>query len=121
MGRTIQPKSNGEDFLPMVSIREKDQYVVGKVMGLGETANGNPYATLELHDLEGSTQKSVSKGVYEEVDVDIKSLVQLVGSTKQLREMIPQLQVGEIVTVKNLGKAKLSRGRTMNQYSMEAN
>lgn len=118
MGRIIADAIQGE-FFPMVGLRVKGNYVKGKVLGISQTANGNPVATLELIDLEGTSSKSVSKGVYEEVEVGVGDSVQLVGSVKQLREKIPQLAINDIATVTFIGKKLLQGGKTLNQFRVE--
>lgn len=106
-------------FHPMVSIRETvGQFVKGKVLELGKTKNNNPFVNLELIDLEGSTSKSVSKGVYTEVDVVAGATVVLIGTTRQLQEKLPQLAIGDIVTVTFTGTTKVSKG-VMKNYKVE--
>lgn len=118
MGRIIQSSAVGE-FPPMVGLRTPGNYVKGKVTAIGTTTNGNPVVTLSLIDLEGSTSKSTSKGVYEEVEVNAGDSVQLVGSVKQLREAIPQLVVGDVVHVKFIEKIKIPGGKTKNKFFIE--
>lgn len=119
MGRVIADAVQG-DFHPMVGLRNKGNFVKGKVEAIGETTNGNPVVTLTLIDLDGSTSKSVSKGVYEEVNVEEGDRVQVIGSAKQLKEKLPQLAVGEIATITFLGKEKLASGRSLNKFKVEA-
>lgn len=106
------------DFPPMVGLREKGNYVKGKVLALGQTTAGNPVATLQLIDLDGSTSRSVSKGVYAEVDVNVGDAVQVVGSAKQLKDKLPQLAVGDIVTITFNGKDKMASGRSINKFKV---
>ena len=119
MAREIADTVMTGDFPPMVGLRTKGNYVKGKVLGISQTANGNPVATLELIDLEGTSSKSVSKGVYEEVEVGVGDSVQLVGNVKQLREKIPQLAINDIATVTFIGKKVLQGGKTLNQFKVE--
>ena len=98
------PSTGTTTFPPLVSIRKPGDYVTGTIVEKGVTVNGNPTVTLTLSDLEGSTQKSVSKGVYQEVDVAVGDLVCVVGSNKQLREKLPLLNVKDLVTITFKGK-----------------
>lgn len=114
------PNTNGgTSFPPLVSIREKGNFVTGTVVEKGITANGNPTVTLTLKDLKGSTQKSVSKGVYAEVDVVEGDLVCVVGSSKQLKDKLPLLNVKDLVTITFKGKKSLKAGRSMNEFLVE--
>lgn len=118
MAREIADTIMTGDFPPMVGIRNKGNYVKGKVLSLGTTNNQNPVITLSLIDLDGSTSKSVSKGVYEEVEVAVGDTVQVIGSNKQLREKLPQLKVGDITTITFKGKKALKQGRSLNEYTV---
>ncbi len=119
MAREIQGSSTVTgDFPPLVGIREKGQYVKGKVVAKATTANGNPAVTLELIDLDGSTSISPSKGVYQEVEVAVGDAVQIIGSSKQLKDKLPQLEIGDITTITSEGKKKLQGGKTLNQYKV---
>lgn len=118
MGRTIGDNVQ-TDYPPMVGLRVKGNYVKGKVIDKTLTKAGNPALTLELIDLEGSTSKSVSKGVYEEVEVAVGDKVQIVGSVKQLREKLPLVEIGETVTVTFLEKIAIGGGKTVNQFLVE--
>lgn len=118
MGRVIADKTP-TNFPPMVGLRTPGNFVKGKVTEIGTTTGGNPVATLSLIDLEGSTSKSVSKGVYEEVEVNAGDLVQVVGSAKQLSEAIPQLAIGDVVTIKFLEKIKIPGNKTKNKFYVE--
>jgi RecJ-like exonuclease len=117
MGRVIADSVKG-DFHPMVGLREIGNYVKGEIKEIGQTTAGNPYVTLALIDLDGSTSKSVSKGVYEEVEVGAGDLVQVIGSVKQLREKLPQLAVGEIVTITFTEEIKVPKGK-MKKFKVE--
>lgn len=119
MARVIPDKVQA-DFHPMVGLRQKGDYVKGKVTAKGQTAVGNPVITLELIDLQGTTTVSPAKGVYQEVDVNVGDLVQIIGSLKQLREKLPQVEVGEIVTITNLEKVVLKGGRSLYKFKVEA-
>lgn len=109
--------STGE-FYPLVSIRNAGNYVKGKVLAKGETINKNPTVTLALIDLDGSTQTQVSKGRYQEIEVSVGDKVQVVGSVKDLREKLPQLEIGDIVTVAFVEKVKTSRGGSKNIFKV---
>ena len=118
MAREIEGATITGTFPPMVGIRNKGNYVKGKVSAIGTTTNGNPVVSSTLIDLDGSTSISKSKGVYEEVEVAEGDTVQLIGSNKQLREKLPQLQVGDVVTVTFIGKKQLKQGRSLNEYKV---
>lgn len=112
------PKVTG-NFPPLVGIRKENNYVRGKVVEVSKTSANNPVITLELMDLEGSTTASVAKGVYQEVEVKVGDPVQLVGSVSDLRAKLPQLTVGDIVTVTNKGKTPLPRGKARYEFLVE--
>lgn len=119
MGRIIEDSVRGE-FYPMVGLRTIGNYVKGQVKQKGQTTNGNPVVTLSLIDLDGSTSVSESKGVYKEVDVNEGDLVQVIGSVKQLKEKLPQLEVGEIVTITHTENRKIpNRTTPMQIYKVE--
>lgn len=107
MSREIQGEMVVGNFPPLVGLFGKvGNYVKGKVQAVSATKNNNPVVTLELIDLEGTTSVAKEKGVYEEVEVKVGDPVQVVGSVKQLKEKLPQLQVGDIVTITFEGKKK---------------
>jgi|ERR1019366_894161 hypothetical protein len=118
MAREIESTTMTGNFPPFVGIREKGQFVKGKVVAKGLTDNGNPAITLSLIDLDGSTSTSPSKGVYIEAEVTVGDAVQIIGSSKQLREKLPQLEVGDVVTITSLGKKALTGGKTLGQYKV---
>lgn len=118
MAREIEGATVTGDFPPMVGIRNKGNYVKGKVLSLGTTNNGNPVISLSLLDLDGSTSISKSKGVYEEVEVAEGDTVQVIGSNKQLKEKLPQLKVGDVTTITFIGKKALKQGRSLNEYKV---
>ena len=107
------------DFAPMVGLRTKGGFVKGKVTELGSTTNKNPVVSLELIDLENATTSvSTEKGKYEEVDVEVGDIVQVIGSTKRLQEKLPQLQVGDVVTITYKGETPLKQGWARKEYSV---
>lgn len=110
MGREIEGAVQG-DFHPMVGIREIGNYVKGKVLEIGATTTGNPFVTLSLIDLEGSTSKSVSKGVYEEVEVGLGDKVQVIGTTKDLKDKLPKLEKGNVVTITYIEDRQVPKGK----------
>lgn len=116
--RTIESLEKTGQFPPLVSIRQPGNFVKGKVTNVGLTANNNPVVSMDLIDLNGQTQRSVSKGVYTEVDVNVGEPVQLVGSNFQLKQKLPQLVYGDIVTVTFIGKKKMSNGRSLNEFKV---
>lgn len=118
MAREIPDSVVTGDFPPLVGIRGKGNFVKGKVLSLGTTTNGNPVVTLSLIDMDGSTSISKGKGVYEEVEVAVGDAVQVVGSNKQLKEKLPQLQVGDVTTITFKGKKALKQGRSLNEYQV---
>lgn len=101
MGREIPGTTKGGAFPPMVGIgREIGQFVRGKVVETGMTKKNNPALTLELIDLNGSTSISAGKGQgYEEVEVSEGDHVQLVANLTDLREKLPQIKIGDVITV----------------------
>lgn len=111
MGRTINSTTvNSKDFPAMVGIRKLGEYVKGKVLAVGLTKKNNPVLTLELIDLEGSSSKQIEKGKYQEVTVNAGDKVQFVGNLTDLREKLPQVTVGEIVTIKYLNDVPSGKG-----------
>lgn len=118
MAREIEGSTMTGNFPPLIGIKNKGNFVKGKVLAIGTTANNNPVVTMSLIDLEGSTTVSESKGVYKEVDVATGDAVQIIGSTKQLREKLPQLVVGDVVTISFVGKKALKQGRSMNEFKV---
>ena len=120
MPREIPDSVATGDFPPMIGLREVGSFVKGKVIEVGSTTNGSPVLSLELlglHD-KATTSVSVEKGVYEEVDVELGDTVQMIGSTKQLKEKLPQVQVGEVVTITFKGKKALKGSRSLNEFSV---
>lgn len=100
MGREIPGSvANKEDFHPMVGIRKIGQYVKGKILVIGATAKKNPVLTLELIDLTGTTSTSPEKGKYIEVEVGVGDKVQFIGNLTDLKDKLPKLNIGEIVTI----------------------
>jgi len=117
MARIIEGTSQST-FPPLVGLREKGDFVTGIVEAKGHTAANNPFLTLKLQDLKGTTSRSIAKGKYEDVDVEEGALVQVVGSVKQLKDKLPLVNVGEEVTITFLGKTKISGGKTMNNFEV---
>lgn len=113
MGREIPDEYKGGDFHPMVGLRNIGDYVKGEVVEKSTTANGNPAITLKLLDMSetASASKSVAKGQYEEVSVGPNDLVQVIGSVKQLKEKLPKLNVGEVVTITFKEEVKVPKGK----------
>lgn len=103
-----------KEFHPLVGIREIGQFVKGKVLAHGVTTNNNPYVTLELIDLSGSTTKSVSKGVYAETEVNIGDTVQLIGTVTDLKAKLPKLPIGSIATITFKKTTKVAKGTMKN-------
>lgn len=120
MGRRIDsPIANPQNYHPLVGLRNIGNFVKGKVTEKGETVNKNPVITLELIDLEGSTSKSVSKGVYAEVEVGVGDLVQLVGNLKDLKDKFPSIQLGDYVLIKYEKDIPTKRGRAMKGFAID--
>lgn len=119
MGREIQGSTVSGNFPPMIGLRTKGNFVTGKVLAIGQTNNSNPVVTLELIDLDGTSMVSISKGVYEDVEVNVGDPVQVIGSVKQLKEKLPQLAVGDVATITFGGKKKLPGGKTLNEFKVE--
>jgi hypothetical protein len=99
-----------KEFYPMVGLRNIGDFVKGKMIAQGITTNGNPVITLELIDLKGSTSKSVSRGVYAEVDVSVGDLITLIGTVKDLKDKLPKIPVGEVVTITFDSTRKVNKG-----------
>lgn len=100
MAREIEGAAIVGDFPPMVGIKDKKgSFVKGTVLAIGSTANGNPVVTLVLIDLDGNTSISKSKGVYQEVEVKVGDAVQVIGSLTDLKDKLPKLVVGDVVTI----------------------
>jgi hypothetical protein len=118
MAREIGSQTQTKDFPPLIGLRTAGNYVKGKVLEFGKTTNNNLVMTLELIELDGSSTKSISKGKYVEVDVAPGDKVQLIGTSKQLQDKLPQVNVGEVVTVRFDGKVRLQSGRSMNNFAV---
>lgn len=119
MSRTIEsPIQNPKDFYPMVGLRKHGQFVRGKVLEVGKTANDNPVVTLELIDLDGTTSKSVGKGKYEEVDVAVGDKVQLIGNLKDLKDKFPFLHKGDVATITYKSDLPTKRGKDMKIFEI---
>jgi len=112
MGREIEGAPIvGGDFPPMVGIKDKiGNFVKGKVIAVGSTANRNPTVTLSLLDLDGSTSISKSKGLYTEVEVAVGDAVQVIGSLTDLKDKLPKLIVGDVVTITYVSDAPSKKG-----------
>lgn len=120
MPREIKGNTVTGNFPPLVGIRKKGNFVKGKVVEKGNTRSQNPTVTLALIDLDGSTSISPSKGVYQEVDVNVGDAVQVIGSIKDLREKLPQLEIGDIVTITNVsGRVAIGGGKTAYTFKVE--
>lgn len=117
MGRELQG-STKTDYPPMVGLREVGNYVKGKVKEIGATQKGNPAVTLSLIDTNASTTRSTSKGVYTEIEVGEGDDVQVIGSVRQLKEKLPQLAIGDIVTITHTGNKPLDGGRTLKEFKV---
>ena len=115
MGRVIEGSPAVKtDFPPSVGLLEIGDFVKGKVVDSKVTKNGNPVLSLELIDLKGNTTKSVSKGVYAEVDVKIGDIVNVIGHVTDLKEKLPKVAVGEIVTILFEKTTKVKKGNMKN-------
>lgn len=120
MSREIKGESVTGNFPPMVGLRTKGNYVKGTIVEKGATKSGNPTISISLIDLDGSTSISPSKGVYQEVEVAAGDIVQVVGSTKDLRGKLPQLAVGDVVTITNkTGRVSIGNGKTAYEFKVE--
>ncbi len=104
-------------FPPSVRLEKKGDYIKGTVTStrvLPEDSYGhaNPVISLALIDMEGgSTQISIAKGEYQEVAVAAGDILDFVGRGTDLREKIPQVKVGQIVTITHNGEAPKAKGR----------
>lgn len=119
MGREIPGAVTVGDFHPMVGIRAKGNFVTGKVTAIGKTAGNNPVVTLKLADLDGTTAISKSKGVYEEVEVNVGDLVQVIGSLTDLRDKLPQLSIGDEVTITYTHDVPSGKGHAKKIFKVE--
>lgn len=120
MGREIAGSvANPKDFHPMVGIRKIGQFVKGEITETGVTAKKNPVLTLKLIDLDGSTSVSREKGRYEEVEVNVGDLVQFIGNLTDLKDKLPQLNVGEIVTITYQSEVPSKKGHPKKIFKVE--
>jgi hypothetical protein len=118
--RTIEsPRANPQNFHPLVGLRAIGNYVKGKVLEKGTTANQNPVIAISLIELDGSTSKAVSKGVYQEVDVAEGDTVQIIGNLKDLKDKLPQLEIGDVVTITYKNDVPTKRGRAMHIFEVK--
>ena len=98
-------------FYPMVGIgRQIGQYVKGRVIESGTTKNKNVALTIELDDMEGTTSIQVSKGIYQEVPVKKGDRVQLVANLTDLKDKLPKVKVGQILTVRYTNDVPSGKG-----------
>ena len=113
MGRIIPGKQlDSSKFFPMVGIGRKiGQFVKGKVTEKGVTKNNNVVVTLELVDLDGTTSIQASKGIYQEVDVNAGDKVQMVANFTDLRDKLPEVHVGDLLTVTYKEDVPSGKGR----------
>ncbi len=105
-------------FPPTVQLQEKGQFIKGKVTSKRELpadtyGHVKPVLSLELIDLSdgASTQISVAKGEYQEVAVAAGDIVDFIGRGTDLMQKLPQVEVGQIVTITNNGLAPKVKGR----------
>lgn len=110
MSRVIEDKQMSK-FPPMVGLRAPGNFVKGKVVAKNVTAKGNPCIDLTLIEMDGSTSQSISRGKYEEVSVEEGDLVQLIGSVKQLKDKLPLLEIGDVVTVTFVEEMPVPKGK----------
>lgn len=101
MSRVIAGKPlDSSKFFPMIGIGRKiGQFVKGKVTETGVTKNNNIVVTLTLIDMDGTTSIQAAKGVYQEVNVNEGDKLQLVANLTDLRDKLPEVQVGDVLTV----------------------
>ena len=96
----------------------KGLFVKGKVISKRELpadtyGHVKPVISLELIDLheKASTQISVAKGEYQEVAVTQGDIIDFIGAGTDLMEKLPQVNVGDIVTITNNGLTPKVKGR----------
>ena len=95
----------------------KGSYVKGTItetrkLPVDQYGNEKPAIRLSLLDLEGgSVTISKAKGQYEEVTVQEGDIVDFVARGTDLAKKLPQLQVGETVTITNIGLGPKVKGR----------
>ncbi len=107
-------------FYPMVGVGRKiGQFVKGKVIETGVTKNKNVVVTMELIDLDGSTSIQVAKGVYKEVEVKEGDKVQLVANLTDLRDKLPNVKVGNTLTVKYRSDIPSGKGNPKKDFLVD--
>lgn len=118
MGREITGSSITGNFPPTVRLDEKGASIKGtvtdkRILPADQYGHTNTVVSLALIDLDekASTQISVSKGVYQEVEVNVGDIVDFVGRGTDLREKVPQLEIGDVVTITNNGESPKKVGR----------
>ncbi len=117
MAKEIVGTTATGNFPPTVRLEKEGDSVRGEVLGkrsLGVDQYGHipPVIAIKIMDLEGgSVTRYVSKGVYEEVSVDVGDTVEMVGQGTDLREKLVQLETGNIVTITNNGTSPKKPGR----------
>lgn len=120
MGREIVGTvANPKDFHPMIGIRKVGQFVKGKILASALTKKNNPVLTLELIDLDGTSSTSPEKGKYVEVPVNVGDKVQFVGNLTDLKDKLPRLKIGEIVTITYTNDVPSGKGNPKKVFKVE--
>ncbi len=124
MGREITSTTMSGSFAPTVDISSKGDYVKGKVLKFrtlpkNKFGHMNPSVTLGLIDLKGEVTASPGKGQKRvPVTVDEGSEVELIGSGRDLSDKIPQLQIGDVVTITNDGTKDTGKGNPLKLFKV---
>lgn len=115
MGKEIRGSSTTGKFNPSVRLEAQGEFIKGTIVDARDLppdsyGHKNRAISIQLIDLNGgSVQRSVAKGQYEEVEVSEGDVVDFVGRGTDLREKIPQLKVGDVVTITQNGEAPNKR------------
>ncbi len=124
MGREITSTTMTGTFAPRVDISGKGDYVKGKVIKLrtlpkNKFGHTNPTVILSLIDLKGEVTASPGKG-QKRVPVEVAegAEVELLGSGRELTDKLPQLQVGDIVTITNAGTKDTGKGNPLKLFTV---
>ncbi len=125
MGREITSTTMSGSFAPTVDISAKGEYVKGKVLKFrtlpkNKFGHTNPVVTLALIDLTGEVTASPGKGLKRvPVEVAAGAEVDVIGSGRDLQDKLPQLQIGDVVTITNDGTKDTGKGNPLKLFKVE--